>query len=72
MHSADIASVRALVLDLLLLLHFHVSSPVLFCFLVVFLNFFLSVSLSAFTTYEFLRHHLAFDPSKLSKAPSAG
>ncbi len=26
----------------------------------------------AFTTYEFLRHHLDFDPSKLSKAPSAG
>jgi len=26
----------------------------------------------AFTTYEFLRHHMDFDPSKLSKAPSAG
>lgn len=26
----------------------------------------------SFTTYEFLRHHLAFDPSKLSKAPSSG
>lgn len=26
----------------------------------------------AFTTYEFLRHHMGFDPTKLSKAPSAG
>jgi hypothetical protein len=32
----------------------------------------LCFSAQAFTTYEWLRHHLAFDPSKLSKAPSAG